>query len=350
MILLKTAAQTIPNFWMQLFLIPAEVCNGIQRQMNSFWWGSGGSNRGIKWLAWDKLCVDKAGGGLGFRELSKVNLAMLAKQGWRLLNNENPFFTSIMKARYYPEGDFLQAQLGVNPSYMWRSIIAAQEMVSQGSRRRIGNGESTRVWKVPWLPSKENGYLTTDMPQELEHIKVVNLMETDSPNWDDAVLHDICTDRDVQLIKRIPTPLQQTEDSWFWILEESGSFSVKSCYRRIQGEQVWPHALFWRKIWSLELPGKIINFMWRVCKSCLPTAVALAAKRVQIDKKCTWCLMRNEDATHVLFDCSFAREVWRNVGIPEVHFDGYTENIVDIFKQLVNDCPREKLAMIGIIC
>ncbi|XP_074356209.1 uncharacterized protein LOC141695902 [Apium graveolens] len=173
-------------------------------------------------------------------------------------------------------------------------------MVSQGSRRRIGNGESTRVWKVPWLPSKENGYLTTDMPQELEHIKVINLMETDSPNWDDAVLHDICTDRDVQLIKRIPTPLQQTEDSWFWILEES--------------------------------------------------AVALAAKRVQIDQKCTWCLMRNEDATHVLFDCSFAREVWRNVGIPEVRFDGYTENIVDIFKQLVNDCPREKLAMIGIIC
>lgn len=31
LILLKSAAQRIPNFWMQLLLIPGEICNGIQR-------------------------------------------------------------------------------------------------------------------------------------------------------------------------------------------------------------------------------------------------------------------------------------------------------------------------------
>lgn len=30
-VLLKTATQSIPNFWMNLFLIPNEVCNTIQR-------------------------------------------------------------------------------------------------------------------------------------------------------------------------------------------------------------------------------------------------------------------------------------------------------------------------------
>lgn len=41
LVLLKNAAQTIPNFWMNLFKIPAEICIGIQRQrqMNAFWWG-----------------------------------------------------------------------------------------------------------------------------------------------------------------------------------------------------------------------------------------------------------------------------------------------------------------------
>lgn len=34
---LKTDAHTIPNFWMNLFLIPQEICTQIQRQMNSFW-------------------------------------------------------------------------------------------------------------------------------------------------------------------------------------------------------------------------------------------------------------------------------------------------------------------------
>lgn len=79
MVLLKIGAQAIPNFWMNLFQIPNEVCNGIQRLMNAFWWGSKGEDKGIRWLAWDRLCNTNAGGRLGFRELGKFNVAMLAK-------------------------------------------------------------------------------------------------------------------------------------------------------------------------------------------------------------------------------------------------------------------------------
>ena len=49
--LLKTAAQSIPNFWMNLFLFPKEVCEGIHKQMNSFWWGNGGNGKGVKWCS-----------------------------------------------------------------------------------------------------------------------------------------------------------------------------------------------------------------------------------------------------------------------------------------------------------
>ena len=44
--LLKTAAQVIPNFWMNLFLLSAEICDGIEKNMNAFWWGNGVSNKG----------------------------------------------------------------------------------------------------------------------------------------------------------------------------------------------------------------------------------------------------------------------------------------------------------------
>lgn len=36
LILLKSAAQSLPNFWMSLFLIPKEISSSIQRQMNCY--------------------------------------------------------------------------------------------------------------------------------------------------------------------------------------------------------------------------------------------------------------------------------------------------------------------------
>lgn len=72
-----------------------------------------------------------------------------------------------MQARHFPNVDFLNAGLGSNPSYMWHSIMAAQEEIKVGCIRRIRNGESTKVWKVPWLPCIENGFLTTHGPLEL---------------------------------------------------------------------------------------------------------------------------------------------------------------------------------------
>lgn len=79
--LLKTAAQTIPTFLMNLFLIPKEVCENIEIQMNGFFWGHGQDRKGIRWKNWDKLCVMKEAGGLGFRKLEDFNISLLTKQG-----------------------------------------------------------------------------------------------------------------------------------------------------------------------------------------------------------------------------------------------------------------------------
>ena len=92
---------------------------------------------------------------------------MLAKQCWRILNEENPLLTKLVKARYFPRTDFLNAEIGANPSYMWRSIMSAKDAIKVGCRRRIGDGEATKVWKIPWLPCPINGYVTTPMISEL---------------------------------------------------------------------------------------------------------------------------------------------------------------------------------------
>lgn len=116
------------------------------------------------------------------------------------------------------------------------------------------------------------------------------------------------------------------------------------------GEQSWTNAGFWKKLWSLDLPGKIISFMWRVCRMCLPTAVNLLKKRVEISSVCTWCLCRQEDEIHVLFDCSFARSVWTSLGMQELIPGDQGEQIVGKMQQIFNAYTRDKLAWVAIVC
>lgn len=56
--------------------------------------------------------------GLGFRDLYNFNLALLAKQSWRILNNPHALWVKLLKARYFPDCDFKDATLGHRPSWI----------------------------------------------------------------------------------------------------------------------------------------------------------------------------------------------------------------------------------------
>ena len=82
---------------------------------------------------------------MGFKNLQAFNLVMLAKQGWRLLENPNSLVACMYRAKYYPHGDVLKAGLGSYPSFTWRSIMQWLEVVRKGTRWRVGNGKIGRA-------------------------------------------------------------------------------------------------------------------------------------------------------------------------------------------------------------
>lgn len=62
----------------------------------------------------------------------------------------------ILKARYFPESDFLEAKKGSKPSFVWSSMLETQEIIRKGSRWRVGDGESIMICKDNWLPDPHN--------------------------------------------------------------------------------------------------------------------------------------------------------------------------------------------------
>lgn len=87
------------------------------------------------------------------------------------------------------------------------------------------------VWSVPWLPDEGNGYVITGKYDQLVNTKVSNLMLTGGREWDSELLEDLFVARDRDLIKRIPLSVQVTNDSWYWLYDEKGEYTVRSCYR-----------------------------------------------------------------------------------------------------------------------
>lgn len=79
-------------------------------------------------------------------------------------------------------------------------ILTTKDVLKANCRRRIGDGASTYVWKVPWLPDKDDGCVSTIMPVQLREAKVQNLMDMEGRNLDVEVLRDIFNDRDIELI------------------------------------------------------------------------------------------------------------------------------------------------------
>lgn len=87
-----------------------------------FLWGNYKKTSGIRWKKWSRLCHSKSEGGLGFQKLHEFNIALLGKQGWRLIHNPDCLMAKMLKASYFKNSHFLESKLTSSPSFVWRSI------------------------------------------------------------------------------------------------------------------------------------------------------------------------------------------------------------------------------------
>lgn len=109
------------------------------------------------------------------------------------------------------------------------------------------------------------------------------------------------------------------KDKLIWKAEKDGQYLVRSSYRLCVNTIVDNSHLHkpsgWNEIWKLEVPSKVNNFVWRVCRNCLPTWARLTYRGINCSTTCVVCNHNYEDEIHILFEWPRVVQVWRNGGL-----------------------------------
>ncbi|KAH9696063.1 putative reverse transcriptase/RNA-dependent DNA polymerase [Citrus sinensis] len=329
---------------MSVFRLPKGLCDDIQKSIAKFWWGSREDRYGIHWSRWDKMSQAKSRGGLGFRDLTSFNQALVAKQAWRLLQLPNSLLARVLQAKYYKYSSLLNATAGSNPSFIWKSILWGRQVIDKGARWRVGNGRKIRTYKDNWLPRPDT--FKPISPQKLPAKTMVAELIDEENQWIVSKLEQNFLPQDIEAILQIPLPRTKKEDEVLWHYDKRGEYSVKSGYQiafRLKFQDMTSSSgscsRQWNVLWSLELPEKIKIFMWRAIKNILPTTENLWKRKCLPEPTCPRCHKSVETISHALFECKAARKTWN---LAPSTFELQNVPGQDIFSYAQNLCSNSR--------
>ncbi|XP_060964152.1 uncharacterized protein LOC115722573 [Cannabis sativa] len=321
-ILIKAVIQALPCYVMSCFRITKGILHEIEGLIAQFWWGSTKNKHKRHWGNWKKLCNLKEHGGMGFRDLEDFNQSLLAKQGWKLIQNLDCLLAKVLKTLYFPSESFFEAKQGHYGSTVWRGILWGRELLRKGTRWCVGNGSKIRINEDQWLPRIQPFTLRSKVQIPAE-VTINSLLQPDG-NWKENEVRSWFHNDDIPWVLGIKPAINQSD--WItWSPSPNGVYSVASGYRlRFQNPNVAECSnksqikYWWKFIWGSHLTPKIKNFIWRVFNHWIPTKLELAKRGMVIDTHCELCTFQNENICHALWHCPKVQNVWKLFGFPKL--------------------------------
>ncbi|KAA3479552.1 reverse transcriptase [Gossypium australe] len=342
-VFIKSVLQAIPTYAMTCFPLPKSLCGELENIFAKYWWQHDKGRKGIHWCQWKFMCRSKEEGGMGFRNMAKFNISLLAKQGWRIMNNTESLVTKVLKAKYFPDEQFLNSRLGNSSSYTWKSIWATKDVLRNGLIWRASTGSNISINYDAWIPNASNFRLSTEVESMRDHF-VNTLIDDNERIWKEDLIEDTFAEEDAVRILQISLADIPHDDYLAWRGEASGGFSVRSAYKLLHttDEFLRAYALqtsyknLYKKLWLLNLPTKIKITVWKITWNFLPTRVNLKHKKLAIGSTCPRCGEQAETIDHLFRECPVTKETWSTLLLQDVLLHenwNFEEWLIWVFEQ-----------------
>lgn len=116
---------------MSYFKLPKSTCDSLSSAMADFWWNSLEEKRRCIGLTGRSYICQNKMEALASEIFNVSTRLYLQKNAWRILQEPQSLCSRILKIRYFANLDFLQAELGIIPSYAWKSLLHGRELLEK---------------------------------------------------------------------------------------------------------------------------------------------------------------------------------------------------------------------------
>ncbi|CAN6249384.1 unnamed protein product [Urochloa humidicola] len=157
LVLINSCLSSIPTYCMSMFLLPKTILKRMDSTRKRFFWQGTGTKRKYYLVKWSKVTLPKRKGGLGIKDLRKLNISLLSKWWWKIESGEG-LWQEIVQKKYIKRHTLHELKARPNNSPVWNDLLKVKELYLRGRIVRIGNGLTTDFWRDAWcglVPLKE---------------------------------------------------------------------------------------------------------------------------------------------------------------------------------------------------
>jgi len=322
MTLLKSVLAAMPTYTMTCFQLPSSMHKRIQSALTRFWWDANSEKKKMSWISWKRMTLSFKKGGLGFRDISTFNAALLAKISWRILTKPSCLLARVLLGKYCHNSPFLKCFVPAAASHGWRSICVGRDLLKPYLGKIIGSGATTSVWNSPWLSLTEALAPMGPPTAATQDLTVADLRHPVTLEWNLSLIREVLPQYESTICKLKPSKTG-ADDIWAWLPNKTGEYSARSGYfeayrdentQELGSLQHLPDFNWRANIWALKSSPKTKLLLWKASQNALPVGENLRIRKINDSVACAHCGLE-ESATHLFFTCSFAQQVWINAPV-----------------------------------
>ncbi|WJZ95322.1 hypothetical protein VitviT2T_014100 [Vitis vinifera] len=269
--LIRSTLASMPTYLMSLLRMPRVVKLRLEKIQRDFLWGGGALEKRPHLVKWAVVCTHKKMGGLGIRNLSILNRALLCKWSWRYAVERDSYWKLIISSKYGVERGGWNT-CGAKEGHgvgLWKEISKESLLLLNNVSFSVGDGKRVRFWKDIWCG---NTPLCEAFPSLFDLAGSKDAWVTDywDPmgevgGWTPLFLRPF-NNWEVEEVERLLSSIQgkrldaDGEDRMLWRGTKNEIFIVKSLYKSLDHScgVSFPGNI----IWSPYVPSKVSFFAW----------------------------------------------------------------------------------------